>query len=213
MNIKLIPVIEIYRVSDKVIAPKKGPYWEYADEWEEYNRESLKENGFSNLTSYAKGSNLYELSNIDSNDILLQIRNRTEGWELDEICPFDGGYILNVNGEDLLFPQCCSDLGDIESWMLLANGVSQGFWQGHPWPVIEVENNKIVFDLSVGEFDEDFVPIPLKEKFDLDKLALKKAVENLIIELNKFAVKLNNINDKEKLGFENLAKVLIWESI
>lgn len=213
MDIKLIPVMELFRTLDKVELPEKGPYWEYADDWDKYNRQCLKKNGFSEIVSYTKGSNLYELSKINGNDLLLQIKYRTEDWSLDEICPFDGGYILNVNGEDLLYPQCCSDLGDIESWMLLANGDSQGFWQGHPWPIIDVKNNKIVFDLSVEEFDEHFVPIPLKEKFEIERASLKRAVDSLAKELDRFAVKLNEINYKEKLGFENLAKILIWENI
>lgn len=213
MDIKLIPVMELFRTSDKVELPEKGPYWEYADDWDKYNSQSLKENGFSEMTSYSRGSNLYELSKINGNDLLLQIRYRTDDWGLDEICPFDGGYILNVNDEDLLYPQCCSDLGDIESWILLANGDSRGFWQGHPWPIIEVKNNTIVFDLSVGKSDEHFVPIPLKEKFEIERASLKKAVDSLVKELELFAVKLNEINCAEKLGFENLAKMLISENI
>lgn len=213
MDIKLIPVIELFRTSDKVGLPEKGPYWEYADDRDKYNRQSLKVNGFSEMVSYSRGSNLYELSKINDDDLLFQIRYRTEDWGLDEICPFDGGYILNVNNEDLLYPQCCSDLGDIESWILLANGDSRGFWQGHPWPIIEVIDNKILFDLSVGEFDEHFVPIPLKEKFEIERASLKEAVNSLVKELELFAVKLNEINCAEKLGFENLAKILIWGNI
>ena len=213
MNAKLTPVLELFKISDKVELPKKWPYWEYTDEWDEYNRRSLKESGFSEITSYAKGSNFYELSKIDENDLLIQVKYRTEGWNLNEIHPFDGGYILTIDDEDLLYPQCCSDLGDIENWILLANGDNQGLWQGHPWPIITVDGNKTTFDLSVDEFDEHFVPTPLKEKFEIDRFTLKKAVDDLMKELNDFAVRLNAINNKEKLGFENLAKVLVWKNI
>jgi hypothetical protein len=213
MNIKLIPVIELFRISDKVKLPDKGPYWEYANEWEEYNRQSLEANGFSEIEPYSKGSNFYELSKINDSDLLLQIKYRTEGWKLDEICPFDGGYILNVNGEDLLYPQCCGDLGDIGSWIELSKGDSRLLWQGHPWPIIKIKKDKILFDLTVGEFDEHFVPVPLKEKFEIDRFDLKSEIDNVMKDLNEIAVKLNDINNKEKLGFENLAKILIWENI
>jgi len=213
MEIKLIPVIELFRISDKVKLPDKGPYWEYIDEWEEYNRQCLEANGFSEIRSYAIGCSFYELSKISDNNLLLQIKYRTEGWDLDQICPFDGGYILNINGEDLLYPQCCSDLGDIGSWIELSKGYSRLLWQGHPWPIIKIKKDKIVFDLTVDELDEHFVPIPLKEKFEVDKFSLKIAMDNLMKGMDEFAAKLNNINDKEKLGFENLAKVLIWENI
>ena len=213
MNIKLIPVIELFRTSDKIVMPENGPYWKYADDWDLYNRQSLNENGFSEIASYTKGSNLYELSKISDNDLLRQIKYRIEDWELDEICPFDGGYILNVDGKDLSYPQCCGDLGDIESWILLANGYNNGFWQGHPAPIIDIKGDEIIFDLSVREFDEHFVPTPLIEKFSIDRFALKEAVDKLMKELIIFAVRLNNINAKEKLGFDNLAKVLISEGI
>jgi len=213
MEIKLIPVIELFRISDKVKLPDKGPYWEYVDEWEEYNRQCLEANSFSEIEPYSKGSNFYELSKISNDNLLLQIKYRTEGWDLDQICPFDGGYILNVDGKDLLFPQCCSDLGDLGSWINLSKGDCRSLWEGHPWPIIEVSNDTIMFDLTVNEFDEHFVPIPSEEKFEIDRLALKIAVDNLMKELDEFAVKLNDINDKEKLGFENLVKILIWENI
>lgn len=213
MNIKLIPVIELFRISDKVEMPKKGPYWEYVDEWEDYNRQCLVTNGFSEIESYSKASSFYEVSKINENNLLLQIKYRTEGWDLDQICPFDGGYILNVDGEDLLYPQCCGDLGDIGSWIELSKGDSTLLWQGHPCPIIEVERNKILFDLTVDEFDEHFVPTRLIEKFEIDRASLEIAVDNLMKELDQFAVKLNDINNKEEMGFENLAKILIWENI
>lgn len=209
MKIKLIPVLEIFHSSNDISMPSNSPCWLYPEEWQEYKRSCLLANGFSDMTSYLKGSSFYQFSEINNHNLLLQIKYRTEGWKLDEICPFDGGYVLNVDGKDLLFPQCCSDLGDIANWFLLAEGDRYGLWEGHPWPIITVEKDIIRFDLTVAEFDEYFEPTPLEEIFTIDRLALKDAVNNLMNEIEQFSERLNIINTKKSLGFEGLDEILI----
>lgn len=209
MKIKLIPVIEIFHKSDNIESPKSWPYWANQDEWAKYNKECLLANGFSEMKPYLKGSNLYPLFEISDKDLLLQIEYRTTGWELDEICPFDGGYILNVDGDDLLYPQCCSDLGDLNAWLELCNGKTDIYWEGHPWPSIEIENDSITFDMTSSLLEENFEPSPLKETFTIDRLYLKMAIDNLIAEMKKFVNRLNTINNKQRLGFERLDEILI----
>ncbi|MGM5629860.1 hypothetical protein O2K51_03075 [Apibacter raozihei] len=213
MNIKLIPVIEIFRSSDNIKSPEKGPYWLYPDEWERYSDQCLAEHGFSELTPYTKGCSFYEIAKINDAHLLLQIEYKTKNYSLDEIYPLDGGYILNVNGEDVLYPQCCGDLADIEGWIDLSNGNNHSFWQGHPCPAINITQDRIRFNLrSELPQGESFVPTPPKDEFEIDRLALKLAVNQVVKELHSFAEKLNYMNTNEQLGFENLSKLLIGDN-
>lgn len=210
MDIKLIPVIELWYLSDPNTSHLEShPYWLHADEWDKYNRNCLSSNGFSDMNPYIKGSRFYQLSEFNDNDLLLLIKNRTENYKLEEIIPFDGGYILSIDGKDYLFPQCCSDLGDIKSWIALAYGRANVYWEGHPWPVITIDNDKITFDLTHDEFDEYFEPSPIEEVFTVHRLALKRSADRLKIEMSEFADKINRINKKKNLGFEKLDQILI----
>lgn len=210
VEIKLIPVLELWYLSDSNTSrPESYPYWLHADEWDKYNSNCLLSNSFSNMTPYINGSRFYQLSELNDNELLLLIKNRTENYKLEEIYYFDGGYILNMDGKDYLFPQCCSTLGEIENWIALSEGDGNHFWEGHPWPDITIDNNKITFDLTHDDFDEYFEPTPIEEVVTVHRLALKRAVDRLKIEMSEFADRINNINNKENLGFEKLDQILI----
>lgn len=209
MKIKLIPVIEIYRRDENIKSPDKGPYWCYAQEYETYNQQCLISAGFTPMRPYKPGSGLYLLSTLSETNLLLQIQERTSGYERDEICPFDGGYILNIDGVDLLYPQCCGDLGDIHSWINLSNKIDHILWQGHPSPIVTIDEDNITFDMTVGDYDEYFVPPPPKTRFTFSAYALSEAIVLVEKELNRFAGRLIHINDKYSLGINRIENLLI----
>lgn len=208
MEINLIPVIEITRWSDNIPLPNESPFWEYPDIYDIYNEACLAEAGFPDkMTPYLKGSSFYRLTEVSDANLLLQIGQRTEGYEPEEVCPFDGGYVLNIDGEDRLFPQCCGDLEDIQYWQNIVEGKKE-FWQGHPGPVLSFHGNSIRFDLTTGEYDETFVPIPVLNIFEVDRQALSKAVERAKEELTVFARRLVAINEKEGLNIDGIDELL-----
>ncbi len=208
MKVTLIPVIEITRWSETIKHPNKGPFWEYAEEYEVYNQACLAAAGFTGkLKAYMKGSDFYRLMEVNDTDLLLQIHQRTEGYEMEEVCPFDSGYVLNMDGRDMLFPQCCGDLSDIQYWENIAEGKNE-FWQGHPGPAISFGNDFIIFDVSVGPHDENFVRPPPVTVFEVERQALAKAVAKAKEELVMFAGRLIAINDANNLKIDHIDELL-----
>lgn len=209
MRIEVIPVIEIgYNYQDGQ-PPGKHPYWEHGALWDEYHMECRKKAGFKDkLSPYLSGSSFYRLADIsDSNLKKLTIDHTHE--TKDESCCFSGGYVLRIDNQDMLFPQCCGELADIHFWEKTASG-QESYYEGHPAPKIRFNGNSIYFDLTTNEFGEFFQPTPLATIFQVDKTELEKAVEITKRELAVFGGRLKQINEEERLNITNIDQVLIW---
>ena len=215
---KLIPVIKIEYLDLGIEIPRLGPYWEYPNEWDDFNNKSYKKAGFKDyLKSFDSGSSLFEIELISDDNLKKIIIDHTEelrkgDYDQELASPLFGGYVLEVNGERLFYPQCCGDLGDIQFWKNISNS-QESFYEGHPSPIVKFENDEILFDLTVGKFDEEFSPIPKKRKFRLLKDDLKKAIKEAESTLEKFSNRIKAINESEKLNLEKVEDLLIWENI
>ena len=218
MTVQLIPVIEIGYNNQDVPVPDKYPFWEFPKLWDKYNSDSYKKAGFiDDLKPCLAGSSFYWLSEItDRNLTKLTIDHTQEmrdgKYGRDQACAFFGGYVLRINEQDKYFPQCCGDLADLHYWENIAKGNEQALYAGHPRPQVKIQGDRIIFDFSVGEFDEHFVPTPAEEIIEFDIPSLEKAIKTTKIELFAFEQRLNRINKDEKLNIENISGLLIWDS-
>jgi len=215
MTIELLPVIEIGYNNQGVAAPEKYNYWENSDTWDEYHEECYKKAGFKDkLTPYLKGSSFCRLSDITNDNLIKLTIDHTQEmrdgkYEREQACAFFGGYVLKCDGQDKYFPQCCGELSDIGYWDRLSKGQDSSY-EGHPAPQIKFENSNIVLDFSVDKFDEPFQPTPTETIISVDRLELKKAVDQVKVELQTFEQRLNKINEDEKLNIDNIGGLLIW---
>lgn len=211
MRVKLIPIIEITHYNQDIKSPDLGPYYKYADEWEVFNLLCLEKAGFPDkMNPYAKGSGFYNLDAVSDSNLAHQLNLSIEGCERDEIIPFYGGYALNIDGVDMLFPQCCSDLSDIKCWKSLAQGEFKFFWQGHPAPQVNIENGIIIFDMTVRDCDEHFVPTPLQTIVKVAVQNMAEAVAEVEKELEIFSLRLKKINESQNLGLDKIEDLLIY---
>lgn len=215
---KLIPVIEIGYANQGVEIPERGPYWEYPNEWDGFNNESYKKAGFKDsFKPFDPGASLYEIDLISDDNLKKIVIDHTEElrkgeYDREQASPLFGGYVLEINGERLFYPQCCGDLGDIQFWRNISNG-KESFYEGHPAPIVKFENDEILFDLTVQEFGEEFTPIPRKREFRLRKDDLKNAIKEAELILEKSANRIQAINQSENLNLENIENLLVWENI
>lgn len=212
---KLIPVIEVGYNNQEVSKPFKYPYWSNSEVWDTYHDECFKKAGFTDkFIPYLKGCSFYKLKDISENNLTKLIIDHThqmrEGkCSRDNVFSFFGGYVLQVDGQDKYFPQCCGGLSDISYWEELSNGRSS-YYEGHPSPVIKFENNKIVFHFAADYFEEVFEPPPIDTILTIDRLELQIAVKETKQQLYLFQKQLEYINEKEKLYIENIGELLIW---
>ncbi len=217
-KIELIPVVEIFISNPKVDFPEHGPSWEYASEWHEYNEKCLELAGFSkNLKSYFKATSFYEVNKITTADLVQLIELEIQKQQSDEekgvddlACAFDGGYVLKVNDENILYPQCCSDLSDIQTWKDLLDKDSSFFYSGHPSPRITKTENELFFDFVNTETTEKFAPPVPYETIKIEKNSLASAIKNAEKELELFSKKLQTVNIENKMGIKNIVEVLIY---
>jgi hypothetical protein len=143
MMIELIPVIELGYNNQDVKVPEKYPFWDYPEIWDAYHEECYQKAGFKDkFTPYLKGSSFYQLSDITDTNLTKLTVDHTQAmrdgkYEIShDISAFFGGYVLQVNGKDKFFPQCCGELSDIIYWDRISNRQSS-YYEGHPAPQIK----------------------------------------------------------------------------
>jgi hypothetical protein len=215
MLVELITVLEVGALPASVQRPTEYDYWNYTEKWDKYHQACYVKAGFKDiLKPYLAGSIFFKLSNI-SNDNLVKIIEkhtyelRTGVYDVEQASALFGGYVLKIDGKDKYFPQCCGDLADIRYWESLANG-EKSYCEGHPGPAIDFKNEFVIFDFIVGKYDEWFTPPPPENILKVDRKMLKKAVEDVKIELELFAQRLKKINIDENFGIVDVDKLLIW---
>ncbi len=214
----MIPVIEIGYNNQNLKTPDKYPYWDYPELWDKFNTECYKKAGFiDNFKPYVAGSSFYRISEITDNNLTKLTIDHTQEmrdkkYEREHACAFFGGYILSIDKQNKYFPQCCGDLADIQYWQNLTKGKESSFYAGHPEPKVKIQDDKIIFDFTVNEFDEHFTPTPAENLIQFNIPSLKKAIKNVKIELYYFEQRLNKINREQKLNIDNIGELLIWKN-
>ncbi|NHA06419.1 hypothetical protein G7092_21595 [Mucilaginibacter sp. HC2] len=217
MKVKLIPVIEVVYYSEDIPMPEKSPYWTYPVLWDNYNAANYIKAGFKDkFKPYLPGSTFYTLSSLSEGNLTKIIKDRVDDitknkYARTEVSPLNGGYVLNIDDVDVYFPQCCGDLSDINYWKELVFNNQLSFFAGHPEPQLEIKKDTIIFDFEVGEFDEHFVPPPAYNKIEVNKVALKAAIEHVNAELHRFADTIRKISIAEQLDIPDIDKLLIWD--
>lgn len=153
-----------------------------------------------------KDSYLVDIETIDDEDLQMILETNLQEIDLeefeDQIIAFDGGIVLKDNGQVLIIPTCCGDIGNIKEWQQIFENKTSDWseiWIGHPWIFYKKENGKIQFsdysELNIKDVTD------MKPIFEVDESELK-------IEFEK--VKQHRINFKnriaevlEKMNFEN----------
>lgn len=204
MNLELIPVIELHYYNEKIESPE-GNSFEFPNEWDKYNDNSFIAAGFKDkFLPYEPGSWLFKLNEITESNLTKIIEYYFEEFESDEpitddhLQPLDGGYILKANNRNLIYPQCCGNLGDIESWEGITNPKSSYFWNGHPTPIIIQKNSNVVFDLTEMN----------KKEISIDRGKLKTALIETNKQLSDFAKRINGL--EKNYGIKDLGNKLIF---
>lgn len=211
--VELIPLIEIqcfgFGHQDEIPSGRND------NDWENYIRNCQQKAGFpDSMSPYKVGSGLYQLSDITNANLAVLVKlSNEEAFEendWDNMIAFSGGYVLKVHKQDVLFPQCCGDLADIQSWKSLLVNDEIDFWIGHPSPSVIHKDKSIVFDLEHPNVEETFLYSPEKKVFEIQQSDLKVAIANAEKELATFASRLIIINEQQQYNIPNISDRLIY---
>lgn len=132
-------------------------------------------------------------------------------YQREDVCPFFGGFILKIDNEDKYFPQCCGDISDIEYWGKISEGIIAPN-EGHPSPILKINSKNVMFDFTVGEYDEYFEPTPPNKQLEVGIVELKLAVQKTISELNRLSNRIIRLNQELDLGIEKIDDLLVWSN-
>ena len=218
MKIELIPVIEIEYDNQEINPPEKQPYWMNQNVWYEYRIASLKKAGFEDeFEPYLKGYPFYEPKKISDRNLEKIIFDHTDDFRKgvykrrEQPSCLLGGYILKIDGENKFFPQSCGDLSDIFYWEKLSQK-EKSHLEGIPEPDYRFWCNNVIFDFSVGVYEEHFMPKPPEIRLEIDLTELKVAVGKAKIKLKKLSERVIKMNQNMNLGIDRIDQLLIWEN-
>jgi hypothetical protein len=137
----LMPTLELtagtYSTRDRPLPTGSGA--ENPRGWKDYWTESLADSGIFGLAPLAVGHSLVALSDLTDAVVLRTILRKTledvADWNLDELGPLEGGYVLQ-HQDAVIAPGCCGDLSSLRDWAQAAAHTSEAWamvWIGHPW--------------------------------------------------------------------------------
>ncbi|MFC7772407.1 hypothetical protein [Flavobacterium sp. GCM10027622] len=121
-----------------------------------------------------------------------------------------GGIVVSDDNVLLIEPTCCGDIGNMKEWESIFDEKSNGWiqlWIGHPWIFYKKENGKVEFsdytDLNLEDFKD------IKSKFLFSEEKLKKEIEKIRSQQNKFELRIRKTLDKiEIINSERIAKLI-----
>ncbi|NVO86202.1 hypothetical protein [Hymenobacter terrestris] len=190
MHVELVPVIEV-NIQEEEVA------------------QALRK-----ISPIAPGTYFYRISDLDSAILIVLAKSHLKGyfngmWTLEEVYPFFGGYVLRINDQNTLFPQCCGELSDIIYWKHLAIYARSAYYHGHPEPSIRFTNTEVIF--TCQDESEEFQPTTPVE-IRVAKPALADAYTRVLVELVSFARKLDLVQQALQLPVESISGLLIYHN-
>ena len=189
----LIPVIEFepgyYSIKDYKI-----PEYKDIDGWDKYWKNSLADVGVIGLEAYKKGSWFVETEKLIEHyqAIEIMIQNRLSSIEpdpeldlIEQLISLNGGYILEVDETNIIYPQCCGGLEDLQEWKDASEylgDTEKTLWIGHPWLMVSAINEEYLKIRRTAEYGEPPEPVT----FELSRNDLKLSIIEAENKLRRF---------------------------
>lgn len=215
--VELIPVLDIGYHSRELPAPELYPREQHAAAWDEYAVRSHALAGFPEpLRPFARGLHFYRAVEVGPGNLQKVLTDHLAGylsgeWSLAETPALYGGYVLRLDGQNALFPQCYGELSDIIYWKRLTQGHSAPY-QGHPAPNVTFSADEVILDCHVrNDYDEPFEPVAAPE-IRVNRQALAAAYQRAVEELHEFARHLEQARQALALPLGDLSNLLIFRN-
>ncbi|MBO0356356.1 hypothetical protein J0X19_00225 [Hymenobacter sp. BT186] len=168
----------------------------------------------ASISPFAVNTPFYRITDIPLGAIKALAKAHLQGYFdgeriIEEQCSFFGGYVLRIDGQNTLFPQCCGELSDIVYWKHVAKYNRGAYCNGHPAPEVLFTTDMVLFDCRVDY--EEFRPYTPLE-IQVAKSALSAAYDQALLELEVFARQLEQIQLELPTPVESIAHVLIYRN-
>lgn len=188
----LIPVIE-FAPGNYATQERNFPEYEDRMGWDNYWRRSLADVEIVELEPIQQASWFVATSQLTLHSTLqtmLEVQfEEVDEWDIEEIPPLPGGYVLRQDEETLLEPGCCGDLGDLREWRDACESREaqwQVVWIGHPWTHVSAVGERLAF----LEPSEESSPKKANVILRVERQDLAKAIETASQEVKALAERL-----------------------
>lgn len=204
-EVSLVPVVEVYGFDySRLPTPEVRPASEHPAIWDDYFQRCMADAGFSGVRTIKPGLSFVAVSSLSGTALLdRMIRDRladsglpgfedpdADGEAASEVnvASFSGGLALCVDGDPVISPSCCGDLGDLSSWEeALQTRPSEGtLWIGHPDLKVSFSESAVVL-CETSEYEQETDSLL---EVSLPIAALERAVASARAELVRLRVEL-----------------------
>jgi hypothetical protein len=189
----LIPVIEfepgLFTTKDYEI-----PKYQDIDGWDKYWKSSLADAGIIGLQPYKKASWFVKTEKLIEHyqAIEIMIQNQLSSIEpdseldlIEQLISLDGGYILEVDETNIIYPHCCGRLEDLQEWKDASEylgDTEKTLWIGHPGLIVSAINENYLQIRQIAEYGKP----PEAVTFELKRNELKLSIAEAESQLAKF---------------------------
>lgn len=163
---KLINTIEVaaydyakeeyeYPTTSELAPPERNKFW----------LKCISDSNLGGLKSLYDGSYFVDIDTLKIEELSEILKKELKDIDIEDFAEqvgqLCGGVAVELNGEIVIEPSCCGDLGNLSGWENIFNsetGVWQQLWIGHPWIFYRRINNNVEFseytDLNLEDFKD-----------------------------------------------------------
>ncbi|MEX1001679.1 MAG: hypothetical protein WDZ35_06150 [Crocinitomicaceae bacterium] len=207
-SISFIPLIELPYLKNvpNVIEPS-GNFNNNKEEWEEYFKKMISFSYPNVPDPINKSVKMYRLFDLEWETISKAIQLHKGDMHLNDSCSLFGGYAIEINGDIVLYPQCCGLLEEINDLLKLKTPSFEPFYltECHPSPKFSKVEDEVIIECS-GEF-ESFFP-KTESKIIIPYNGIVEALEKVVEELQNYSTKLDQYSSEYDVP--SLSEILIW---
>ena len=207
--IEFIPVLELPTKKDKESEKHpKGTSLTNTKEWDSYQEIELCKNYKDVKNPISQGVYQYRLLDLSNDDLIKVIRLHISDMDIKDSCSLFGGYVLKIDGEIVLYPQCCGLLEEINDWSKLLDDNFDSFYlmECHPSPKFTKKADRVIIDCNEDDTGPFFPPT--EKQIIVDYIDIKNALIKLLDSLNDFSQRLDKLSDN--FGHDKISDILIW---
>jgi hypothetical protein len=182
--------------------------------WSRYWSECLEEAGIRGLEPWAPGWWLVPIARLRDPEILRVViakalAESSEPFDLEQVAPLKGGYILSRDGATVR-PGCCGDLANLADWRRAAAQSTDAWtevWIGHPWTYVRASGDLLTFAEPVEGVGGD----ALRAALSVPRHDLAQAIERASAERDALGRRLLAVMPASEKGMaaEAIVNVLL----
>lgn len=221
-DFKIYPVIEIspwnFEKGSEILDAYGDKIFKDKVLFERLRIEIFELHGIKNVKQIDKYAyNSIKVSDLNDNDLKALLKTELADYnletELEEIASFEGGLVIEIEGQKAITHSCCGGIHNHIEWVEVLNEkptIWTEVWIGHPWVYIKVDKDI----LQISDYKDETMKPPeavdsaVKYEFHFNDFKMK--IDKAVQELQLLKQRISRVLKADNYPFSNqIATVLI----